>query len=405
LNNKPTHQRLRGWRASVLALALLTVPAAAHADLTIVAEVTTTGPTSVAARAAAGAPAGGAGGARETPPPPPPSLSGTTTKQTVTTYYRGRKARSEVKNGPVTLYDADAGKVYRLDPARKTYRVFALRDVLDGKVNPNGGLLASIAAAVPTVAFGRTAPGAAVAVEGAPVPVEGAPARPARPAPTPEEEARRRQMVEQVMNRVESALSFRTTLTMSETSEQATVAQQQAQKIDLKGEINTTFDTAALGFGAGGAAQPGVVAIPPGGARARGNAPGGAFQIPPTAVTGEAWVGRGVFALLPDNGRLGLYPTTNGILTGPGAAQMAKTVADRMVKAQAIPLALRLNLAIASPRGDQSFTSSTEMLVTAVSGEALPDSLFAIPEGYTETAAPSLLESLQQVAPGRAGER
>ena len=53
--------------------------------------------------------------------------------ETVTTYYKGRYARVEVAGGPVTIYNADAGRVYTLDPDKKTYYVLPLKQVQEGE--------------------------------------------------------------------------------------------------------------------------------------------------------------------------------------------------------------------------------------------------------------------------------
>ena len=299
--NRPTWRGEPRVRTSLLTLALLALPAMAHADLTIVADVT------------AGSRMGG--GAPEAAPAPQPQGA----KQTITTYYKGRKARTEVKGGAVTIYDADAGKVFRLDPARKTYTVAALRDVLDGK--DLGGMFGG---------GGGEGGNAGETVErrerreqfrfGGPGGQD-----PNDPATRARFEQFRAQMQQQVQQFV-SGISYATTLTMTENAERKTVARQEAQRVDLKGEMKINLP--AGGF--------------PGGGRFGGGGGSAAPQVPGTQLEGEVWVVRGnVFAHLPDNGRLGLFPST-AILNGPGAAAIAKSLSDRMVKASAVPVALTL---------------------------------------------------------------
>ena len=89
----------RARRAFVTAssLGMVFLAASARADIKIVSEVTVTRQPDI-----------GVG--------PAPA-------ETVMTFYKGRYARVEVAGGPITLYNGDAGRVYTLDPARKTYYV------------------------------------------------------------------------------------------------------------------------------------------------------------------------------------------------------------------------------------------------------------------------------------------
>ncbi len=50
---------------------------------------------------------------------------------TITTYYKGKMARTEIENGPVTIYDGNAHKIYLLDPDRKTYSQVSVQQALD----------------------------------------------------------------------------------------------------------------------------------------------------------------------------------------------------------------------------------------------------------------------------------
>ena len=402
--NRPTWRGESRVRTSLLTLALLALPAMAHADLTIVADVT------------AGSRMGG--GAPEAAPAPQPQGA----KQTITTYYKGRKARTEVKGGAVTIYDADAGKVFRLDPARKTYTVAALRDVLDGK--DLGGMFGGGGGR-----FGGGGPGGFPGGGGGPGGDGGGFRRergdrgtgggggeggnagetverrerreqfrfggpggqdPNDPATRARFEQFRAQMQQQVQQFV-SGISYATTLTMTENAERKTVAQQEAQRVDLKGEMKINLP--AGGFPGGGR-------FGGGGGQNGGNRGGTAPQVPGTQLEGEVWVVRGnVFAHLPDNGRLGLFPST-AILNGPGAAAIAKSLSDRMVKASAVPVALTLRAKRSfpgrqgRPNGDQGgqggggetreMVQTTEMLVTALSPAVLPDTLFEVPADYTD---------------------
>lgn len=48
-----------------------------------------------------------------------------------TAYYKGDKVRTEVKNGPVTIFDAATDKFYTLDPAKKTYTVVGAGEMMN----------------------------------------------------------------------------------------------------------------------------------------------------------------------------------------------------------------------------------------------------------------------------------
>ena len=92
-------------------LGLISLAAAARADVKIVSQITVTRQ-----------PDNGAAAAPEM----------------VTSYYKGRRARVEVAGGPVTLYNADSERVYTLDPIKKTYYVLPAKQVQEGRAESSG---------------------------------------------------------------------------------------------------------------------------------------------------------------------------------------------------------------------------------------------------------------------------
>ncbi|MEO7714701.1 MAG: hypothetical protein ABIY70_00745 [Capsulimonas sp.] len=118
--NRGSSPRTR-QRAITLAIgvALAAIAAATRADVTIVSEVNVTGGMNRGGGGGGRGFGGGAGAAQQFP-------------KTVSLYYKGDKARSEEKGGPVTIYDAAAGKIYTLDTAKKTYYEQSLADIASG---------------------------------------------------------------------------------------------------------------------------------------------------------------------------------------------------------------------------------------------------------------------------------
>ncbi|BDI29763.1 hypothetical protein CCAX7_18140 [Capsulimonas corticalis] len=98
-----------------IGVALAAIAAATRADVSIVSDVNVTG-----APNRGPGPGMGFGGAAQKFP------------KTVSIYYKGAKARAEEKGGPVTIYDAAAGKIYTLDTTKKTYYVQSLSEIGTG---------------------------------------------------------------------------------------------------------------------------------------------------------------------------------------------------------------------------------------------------------------------------------
>jgi hypothetical protein len=256
----------------------------------------------------------------------------------VTTYLKGAKARREVEGGEVTLYDADAARVYTVDSAAKTYSVRAMKDA----TRPRG-------------ADADTA----------------------------------------VLYRMSAKLSLHESKG-GETSR--TVAGMPAQRYLFSASTGLTPKTLlARGLGAGlenklnrrqssGGGQPGEASgngatkpstgAPIGGASAaRGTA-----RSPQATIEGELWLS-GAAALLPPDKNARMLPLfAPPILPDP----VFKALNEKLARAGQLPLAARLTV-YAPPTGQEAAPPEPVVITTTVrsiSKEPLDDALFLVPEGY-----------------------
>jgi hypothetical protein len=106
--------------AGVVSVGLGLIDRSVRADVKIVTEIKITGYVE------------SSGGLSESFPwtPDDGSLEASNRTHTVTAYYKDKMARTETDSGQVTLYDAAAKKIYRINPTLKTYTVTPLNAAL-----------------------------------------------------------------------------------------------------------------------------------------------------------------------------------------------------------------------------------------------------------------------------------
>jgi hypothetical protein len=346
------------------ALALL-APAAAHADLTVTCEVTTTGQMPAPPPAPPAGPPPGDDATTAAPPEPPADAIGPQgpVTRTVSVRYRGKKARVEYgKGGPVLIFDGEAGKVYTLDPAAKTYATASLKDVREKGVAGGG-----------PVAPGGMPPG----------------------------------MADRMRTKVSADLKA------DKDAESLSVADRAATRYALTGSLKMEMDMPS-GFPGGGRLPPGG-GFPggagggfpgggfPGGGFPRGGGgggfpsggpggggpggPGGGGRMPEppsTDLTGSLLLTREV--ALPDNGRLGALPSVM-VTLGEAAGPFYKGVLSKLEKQKAFPLGGEVTLETKTPFSQAPSQLTVRTAVKSVSADDLPDDLFAVPADYVKASS------------------
>ena len=268
--------------------------------------------------------------------------------ETVTTYYKGRLARVDVTGGAVTLYNGDSGRVYTLDPAKKTYYVLPLKQVQEGRA--------------------------------------GAEAQDAN-------------------------LDVKVDLKSPDGAETRTYAGLTAKEYDVSGSIGVkpreSGGGGLLGGIFGGGGFPGGGGGFPGGGGHHGRrggggggrgGGGGGRQSPTTQISGEVWLSDA--AKLPDDKKATALPAAQELLSGGGPA--LKPLTDGLNKKKLLPLYSRITLTRAARRargadqadGGQGTEASPEQTVTTAtqvksfSQGTLDDGLFQLPSGYTQVDPP-----------------
>ncbi|BDI33276.1 hypothetical protein CCAX7_53270 [Capsulimonas corticalis] len=342
--------------ASVSVLGASLIAGAACADVTIISKVTVahavlpSSQSPVITFHSASAPAGGNEGAPAgAPSEPVPPVS-----ESVTTYYKNDNARTEISGGLVTLYHGGEGKIYTLDPSQKTYYVESFDDILQPKA-----------------------------------------AAPQNPA---------------ITMKVDGDID------LSPGTDTRTVSGNTAKVFLVSGAVTVTPERTGGGSrggsgggggrrrrgggggfpGGGGGGFPGGGGGFPGGGGGGypggGDGPGGddrgapasRVHIAPVQVSGEYWLADSV--KLPSAKKASLLPAVYAPISGETFA--FKPLAERLKKTREIPLGSRIAFTRTSPQGVQeSVTMTTE--VASVAQTALADSLFQLPIGYTEVAAPT----------------
>ena len=276
--------------------------------------------------------------------------AGVPATQTVTTYYKGRYARVEVAGGPVTLYNDDAGRVYTLDPAAKTYYVLPLKQVQEGQAGTDSG---------------------------------------------------------------NSNLDVKLDLKSPDGAETRSYVGLTAKEYNVTGSISPAPREARSGgplggiFGGGGFPGGGGSFPGGGGGGHRGRRGGGGGgqrggqggqQAARTEISGEVWLSDA--AKLPDDKKATALPSAR--LLFPGGGPALKPLTDALNKTKLLPLYSRITETRAARRarganqadGGQPASASPERTettatqVTAFSQVPLDDALFHLPSGYTQVDPP-----------------
>lgn len=282
-----------------------------------------------------------------------PADSGPAT-QTVTTYYRGSDLRIEVGGGPVTIYNAEDGNVYTVDPAAKTYWMQSEKDVRDGLGKPSGPMADRVSADSKLD-----------------------------------------------VNKVKSSVV--------DTSK--SISGYHADDYTLSGWFKLSPKSEGGGFGRGGGGFPGGGGgfpggggggFPgggggfPGGGHRRGggggddgDGPGGGqgprgAQFPTTEVDGDLWAS-GTLGL-PGGKKADLTPLM--VLEAKFAGAAARDLSDKIVKNKQIPLGLHITTTARDPRTSDVVTTVETTEVKSISSDPIPDALFHIPSDYTKVDPP-----------------
>lgn len=343
--------------AATLALGLEN---SAHADVKIVSEVNVTGSLARAARQRTSPP--DADDTGEAPQPPPiPKFP-----QTVTTYFKGKWARVEGKDGAVTLYDSAANKVYVLDTAQKTYYVLSSRQALEEAGTP-----------MLEPPMGGTS---------GPMPSMGGRGMPSMHYDT------------KLKLDTEKSEDGKTEVTRS-------IAGKDAKKFLLTATVQMhpdeeggfgggdRFPGGGGGFPGGGGGFPGGGGGFPGGGHHRhgggGGFPGGGTstrrerKLPSIAVTGEYWFVD--VTALPGGDKSPRLPLlTQTVALNP----LLKSLDGQLGKKKLIPLASRISVTVDRLNGEAAEPTVTTMEVKSITDGALDDALFKTPSDYKKIDPP-----------------
>jgi len=308
-----------------LTLGLAALTGAARADVQIVSEITVIGNSD----------------SNATVPASP---------ETITTDYKGNQARTEILGGPIALFDLGKDKVYRLDPAKKTYYVLPLKKM----------------------------------------------------------EEEQNQMPGRMAGRMQA--EAQTDLKLPDTVETKTIAGVTAKKYDLSGSIRLKPKQSGNfgGFSGGGIFGSGFPGgsggFPGGGGGSHHGRHGGGRsgrQMPVTEISGEVWLADAV--KLPEDKKASALPSVQALIFGADPA--LKSFSDALDKGKLLPLSSTITITrdARQPRGDDQSDSgsgndaetgsatiiTTTMQVKSLSQETLPETLFQVPSGYTQVDPPS----------------
>lgn len=289
-----------------------------------------------------------------------PQMGGAASPRTVTAFFQGTNSRTEITDGPVILYNGMDGKTTVLDPLRKTYFVQPGQPGAQDMPGMAGG--------------GR--------------------------------------------------MSMQGRMDVKPASGTQTLLGSQAQKYAVSGFLKMDASSPPMGGGRGGRGggfpggngpgmdqggpppPDGFGGPPPGGGGMRGPGGPGGFGGPgrgprmPQGLTvaGDVWLSDSV--KLPSDDKATLLPLLREIL--PGGGPLLLPFAGSVSKTHELPLLAKITLTPTPPpappqgQGDNPADAPpppppptvVTMTVTSVSQSALAASLFAVPQGYTESAPP-----------------
>lgn len=338
--------------AGLAATCLAALSCGARADVKIVAEVTVTSPTPQGFRGNA-PPAQAPDDANSQAQPKPSVIT-----RTITTYYKGKFARTEDATGLLVIYDGAANKVFTLHPDQKTYTVVSTKQALARAAAPMRGL----------------PPG----------------------------------------------VSVDTAMKVEKTDESKSYVGKDARKYVVTATSKFSMDNDNGGFSGGGGFPgggrsggrgrhgggfpggdtgggfPGGGGDMPGGGGSgrRGGSDARRGGLPTMEMEGELWFAD--IALLPSGNKSPLLPL--GQLTVPGSPAL-KPLTDRMAKLKLIPLYSKVSFRTVRPGAvynptDNSTPPAQEptvatMEIKSLEDGPLDDALFQVPSDYKKTAPPA----------------
>jgi hypothetical protein len=306
------------------------LPAAAHADVTVIADVLVKGhlPQMQMQRGftvssqSPGPSGASAAGQPETPPQP----------TSVTIRYRGKAARTDVAGGPVIIYDDGPGKAFTLQSDAKTYTAVPLKDAEKG-----------------TLPF-RLPPGADLETSG--------------------------------------------NLTKADDTMSIAGRQAQKYTITATVTAHRTRGSGGRHGGGGYGGRHGGGGYfndTSGGQFGGGGQYGGRRRAMPTLnVTGELWVVDA--GMLPAENKHAYLPLLQQVL-GPGSV-LDKSLADSLAKLKLVPLSSTLTITLTDPNAASDQAPEpvvVTMTVKSIATDSLDDTLFKVPSDFklvTPTAAP-----------------
>lgn len=339
---------------SCIALALACLGSGAFADVKIVTEIVVSG------------------GQNAQMPPLPSALPKTNgseaedaassaPSQKVTIYYKGDMARRETARGPITLYDGAKNQVTILNPADKTYSVFATKDAFK---------------------WLRDGPG-----------VSGADAFPTK---------------------LPEGMRQDTRVELDKTGLAQSLFDADTQKYTFAATLQIVMDTSqdqgggygsgrsgGGGYGGGGrrGGRQGGGGYPdgsqggsyPGGAPSGGQGNrrtgGGGRALPMTEMQGDFWLADD--DLLPAGAKSPMLPLLQGAVSDMA---VLKSLYGKIAKLKRVPLSTSVTSRMSSPIGEaHSPLVTTTMQVKSITPVPLDDALFEVPAGYQKSKPEAVL--------------
>ena len=308
----------------------------AHADVKITTEISTSSGTTTTSAFATSDPAPGAGGSSSVTPTGP--------IQTVTIYYKGDMARREAANGLITLYDGAKNQVTVLNPADKTYSVFATKDAFKW-LN-----------AAPS-SFNPDAPGSKL----------------------PEGMHEETHVEFDKTGLVQSQFDAET--------QKYTLAATEQRIMEAPQGFGGSGGRGGGGYGGGGrhgGGRGGGQGGSGGGSGGRG--PGSNRALPLTEYQGDFWLADD--ALLPANDKSPLLPLLQGTVSD---AAILKSLYGRIAKLKRVPLSSSITTRLSSGGQARAGLVTTTMQVKSITQGALEDTLFQVPSDYQKSKPEAVL--------------
>ncbi len=275
--------------------------------------------------------------------------------QKVTIYYKGEMARRETARGPITLYDGAKNQVTILNPADKTYSVFATKDAFKWLKDDRG-------------AFGQDAFGA----------------------------------------KLPEGMRQDTRVDLDKTGLAQSLFDAETQKYTLAARLQVVMDSAQGLGGHGGRSGGGSYggrrrggrqdgdgypdggqggySPTPGGGQGRGRS-SGYRAMPLTEIQGDFWLAED--DLLPAGDKSPLLPLLQGTVSD---IAVLKSLYGKIAKLKCVPLSTSVTSRVSSPIGEaHSPLVTTTMQVKSITRSPLDKTLFEVPAGYQKSRPEAVL--------------